>query len=801
MSRISRGAVHKVGNESGTRRQARTSPAKRRSDPAHQEIAGLHESAGNKAVDTLLGEGKPLEPGVRAGMEARFGESFVDVRVHDGEAAHRSATDLEAKAYTIGNDIAFSAERYAPQHGEGRQLIAHELAHVVQQSRAGPLPPSSDGTGALEQDASRAADAVVSGGRVQVATASAVGVAADPEDKKRKRKPNRQVNVDPTLVDAPKHGGNTPAPDPIAGQDAMTWQDMWRKVISLRGFNQGIGVGGHEDAQKDLEARDQQLGPDREKNEAGMRKEQKSLQRRIKYNKDKLEKAALVTKQPSATGDANAATLPAEEAKKAPSTSPKSGKPKKVKAPPPDPAKIIAESRKRLDDVNKSLEPYQKRNALAKKLAVSRPRGGGARSGIVNNTYAVIQVIDPDGKVLASAAGYNNRNGHAEENAIRDLRAQLAKNPNANLEGARIEVFGDQVVCTDVCKPALQKLAHDLGIKDVVGMTLHETKNAGAAMPPDADQGNPKAHLEDAKKLAMEATTKDAPDLRGTNPLTEKQLAERGLHLRKQQLIGDDAPTSMPKSEAAKKPALEPAPESKPAIAEKPAAPSTTTPKTTPVETPESLSRVKPNIAPERPGGLGSLVNAPLEIANALALIPAVVDIVRDFKNGDLESAGQKIDMLAASSVPELGPLLFALGVGSTFWDPANHKKIMRDAYAAGEFVEAFASKVPILRSMPYGPRVLGAYAAAQVAVYESTARTVKGMGEAVVEGGKDLVEVARSTRDAIRDSPTVDKAVDFMMDPPDVSGTVANWVWDELTATPPWMEALEKMRREKSSD
>src|SRR5262249_3120751 len=86
---------------------------------------------------TLAGPATALSPVVRADMERRFGCDFSDVRVHADDAAARSSRDVSAHAYTVGRDIVFGAGRFAPSTREGRHLIAHELAHVVQQGGAG----------------------------------------------------------------------------------------------------------------------------------------------------------------------------------------------------------------------------------------------------------------------------------------------------------------------------------------------------------------------------------------------------------------------------------------------------------------------------------------------------------------------------------------------------------------------------------------------------------------------------------------------------------------------------------------
>jgi hypothetical protein len=98
-------------------------------------------SAGGAAIgaaprivhDALRTPGEPLDAGARAFMEPRFGRDFGDVRVHADTRASDSARAVNAMAYTVGRDVVFAAGRYAPQTAAGRRLLAHELAHVVQQ--------------------------------------------------------------------------------------------------------------------------------------------------------------------------------------------------------------------------------------------------------------------------------------------------------------------------------------------------------------------------------------------------------------------------------------------------------------------------------------------------------------------------------------------------------------------------------------------------------------------------------------------------------------------------------------------
>jgi hypothetical protein len=92
--------------------------------------------------EVLRSPGQPLDAATRAYFEPRFRYDFSKVRVHTDAAAEQSARDVNARAYTVGQSIVFSAGRFAPAAHEGRQLLAHELTHVVQQGSIGNLSPS-----------------------------------------------------------------------------------------------------------------------------------------------------------------------------------------------------------------------------------------------------------------------------------------------------------------------------------------------------------------------------------------------------------------------------------------------------------------------------------------------------------------------------------------------------------------------------------------------------------------------------------------------------------------------------------
>jgi hypothetical protein len=108
-------------------------------------------------------------------MEAAFGFDLSGVRVHTDERAAAQAATVGASAYTIGRDIVFGGGQWAPQTPRGRRLLAHELAHVVQQRAfadvvSAPVGPADT---AHERDAHAAAEAVSAGAPAPVLTSTA----------------------------------------------------------------------------------------------------------------------------------------------------------------------------------------------------------------------------------------------------------------------------------------------------------------------------------------------------------------------------------------------------------------------------------------------------------------------------------------------------------------------------------------------------------------------------------------------------------------------------------------------------
>ena len=98
-------------------------------------------------IQSQLGSGHSLDSGVQSRMGSVFGQSFSNVRIHTDANAGNLSRDLNARAFTIGQDIAFGAAEYRPGTLVGDALIAHELAHVVQQGGGSPYSaPQEKGT-------------------------------------------------------------------------------------------------------------------------------------------------------------------------------------------------------------------------------------------------------------------------------------------------------------------------------------------------------------------------------------------------------------------------------------------------------------------------------------------------------------------------------------------------------------------------------------------------------------------------------------------------------------------------------
>lgn len=130
-------------------------------------------------ADAAGRDGNQLEPTVRMSMERSFGQSFADVVLHTDSSAAAAVDRIGASAYTVGQHVVFGSGEYDPGTVQGRMLIAHELAHVIQQrrGRSSSIARPTGTDRAAEADADRAAASTLFGAPVAVSSSVPVAVA------------------------------------------------------------------------------------------------------------------------------------------------------------------------------------------------------------------------------------------------------------------------------------------------------------------------------------------------------------------------------------------------------------------------------------------------------------------------------------------------------------------------------------------------------------------------------------------------------------------------------------------------
>ncbi|MEZ3114809.1 DUF4157 domain-containing protein [Halobaculum sp. MBLA0147] len=152
--------------------EKRNKKSLQRSREATEEI----EPAGRTSVPDAVREvisspGRPLDASIQRAVEERMDDSLGDVRIHTGPRAAAAADAIDARAFTVGNHVVFGAGEYDPESAEGQHVLAHELAHVRQQTGGAlsMLPQDDvqleiDPDPELEREAEETAQRVMSGG-------------------------------------------------------------------------------------------------------------------------------------------------------------------------------------------------------------------------------------------------------------------------------------------------------------------------------------------------------------------------------------------------------------------------------------------------------------------------------------------------------------------------------------------------------------------------------------------------------------------------------------------------------------
>jgi outer membrane protein OmpA-like peptidoglycan-associated protein len=167
--------------------------------------------------DVLHSPGQPLDSAMRAFMDSRFGHDFSSVRVHTDTPAADSARSVNAKAYTVGNHIVFSNGLYNPSSQVGRRLIAHELAHTIQQHGVASATPQaqsfriSEPGDSLEREADAVAGRVTAGEKLDGGNFTRAGqsgsgvqsVLLQRENGGKEKKKSEQKKTDEPLIPMP----------------------------------------------------------------------------------------------------------------------------------------------------------------------------------------------------------------------------------------------------------------------------------------------------------------------------------------------------------------------------------------------------------------------------------------------------------------------------------------------------------------------------------------------------------------------------------------------------------------------
>ena len=223
--------------------------ARAAADTATGDVLQLQRAFGNRAVTQLQrqtlaggeldsqisdtinrsrGGGQPLPDQIRGSMESAFRSDFGGVRVHTDQSADTLNRAVQAKAFTLGNDIYFRKGNYQPGNSSGQELLAHELTHVVQQGGSSNHAQGKLTVGPVgdryEQEADRVAKQVTRGAAAPQSQAVASGVQRAPQHIQRYQASTKNytaTNNDPGVA----HMFASQSIDPVVDQNNQLRHD------------------------------------------------------------------------------------------------------------------------------------------------------------------------------------------------------------------------------------------------------------------------------------------------------------------------------------------------------------------------------------------------------------------------------------------------------------------------------------------------------------------------------------------------------------------------------------------------
>jgi len=190
--------------------------------------------------EVLRSPGEPLDEKTRGLMESRFGHDFSRVRVHTDLHAAQSARAVHALAYTVGRNLVFESGQYSPGTARGTALLAHELTHVVQQSRVSPasdqlsIAPENDPS---EREADAASDLFHISERHVTPASSAVSVRVGQHTPCLSRQPQDEPKkTTKPLIPIPVFDQLDVKPI-VPGVDLPSMEDVHKKAAEVFGGN------------------------------------------------------------------------------------------------------------------------------------------------------------------------------------------------------------------------------------------------------------------------------------------------------------------------------------------------------------------------------------------------------------------------------------------------------------------------------------------------------------------------------------------------------------------------------------